>query len=97
MLALVAYEFETGQTFMPMQTDATLLANNTQQCCDLLRPFAWAVVTDLLYNHAGSALWLIRTPSYKKHQGGNGGKQEKSRRLRLNVLNYLKDFSLKCS
>ena len=25
-----------------MQTDATLLANNTQQCCDLLRPFAWA-------------------------------------------------------
>ena len=29
-----------------MQTDATLLANNTQhcwaqQCCDLLRPFAW--------------------------------------------------------
>ena len=29
----------------PMQTDATLLAkntNNTQQCCDLLRPFARA-------------------------------------------------------
>ena len=31
-----------------MQTDATLLANNTQhcwaqQCCDLLRPFAWAL------------------------------------------------------
>ena len=25
-----------------MQTDATLLAN-MQQCCDLLRPFAWAL------------------------------------------------------
>ena len=26
----------------PMQMDQTLLANNTQQCCDMLRPFAWA-------------------------------------------------------
>ena len=26
-----------------MQTDATLLANNTQQCCDLLCPFAVAL------------------------------------------------------
>ena len=25
-------QFETGQTFRPMQTDATLLPNNTQQC-----------------------------------------------------------------
>ena len=32
-----------GQTFRPIQMDATLLANNTQQCCDLLRPFAWAL------------------------------------------------------
>ena len=37
----------TGYWFLrPMQTDPTLLANNTQhcgaqQCCDLLRPFAW--------------------------------------------------------
>ena len=33
MLALVGtccVQFETGQTFRPMQTDATLLANNTQ-------------------------------------------------------------------
>ena len=29
-------QFETGQTFRPMQTDATLLANNTQQCWELL-------------------------------------------------------------
>ena len=33
------------RTLSPMQTDATLLASNTQhcwaqQCCDLLRPFA---------------------------------------------------------
>ena len=45
MLALVGtccVQFETGQTFRPMQTDATLLANNAQQCCELLRPFAWA-------------------------------------------------------
>ena len=26
----------------PMQMDQTLLANITQQCCDMLRPFAWA-------------------------------------------------------
>ena len=35
--------FDTGQTFRPMQTDAILLVNNTQQCwtcCDLLHPFA---------------------------------------------------------
>ena len=39
MLALVGtccVLFETGQTFRPMQTDATLLANNTQQCWELL-------------------------------------------------------------
>ena len=34
------------ESLSPMQTDTTLLANNTQhcwtqQCCDLLRPFAW--------------------------------------------------------
>ena len=26
-----------------MQADATLFGDNTQQCCDLLRPFAWAL------------------------------------------------------
>ena len=39
MLALVGtccVYFETGQTFRPMQTDATLLANNTQHCWELL-------------------------------------------------------------
>ena len=33
---LLRTEFETGQTFRPMQTDASLLANNTQQCWELL-------------------------------------------------------------
>ena len=33
-------KFETGQTFSPVQTDATLLANNSQHCWELLRPFA---------------------------------------------------------
>ena len=36
MLVLVGtccVQFETGQTFRRMQTDAALLANNTQQCC----------------------------------------------------------------
>ena len=40
MFALVGtccVQFETGQTFRPIQTDTTLLANNTQECCDLLR------------------------------------------------------------
>ena len=39
MMALVGtccVQFETGQTFRPMQTHATLLANNTQQCWKLL-------------------------------------------------------------
>ena len=42
VLALVAYthSFEIGQTFRSIQTDVTLLANNTQQCCDLLRLFS---------------------------------------------------------
>ena len=33
-------KFETGQTFSPVQTDATLLAYNSQHCWELLRPFA---------------------------------------------------------
>ena len=33
-------KFETGQTFRPVQTDATLLAYNSQHCWELLRPFA---------------------------------------------------------
>ena len=39
MLALVGtccVQFGNVQTFKPMQTDATLLANNTQQCWELL-------------------------------------------------------------
>ena len=41
-----------------MQTDPTLLANNTQhcwakQCCDLLRPFAWN------YNSVGTCWHLL--------------------------------------
>ena len=62
-----------------MQTDATLLANNTQhcwaqQCCDLLRSFAWAfrfrylrpMETDATShnivgpNNVGSCLHLLR-------------------------------------
>ena len=39
-------QFEISQTFRPMQTDANTVGqkslNNTQQCCDLLRPFACA-------------------------------------------------------
>ena len=45
----------------PMQTDPTLLANNTQQpncwaqqCCDLLRPFAWS------HNNVGTCWHLLR-------------------------------------
>ena len=44
MLALVAYSRkQLGQTFRPIQMDATLLANNiVGGCWHLLRPFAWA-------------------------------------------------------
>ena len=33
-------KFETGQTFSTVQTGATLLANKSQRCWELLRPFA---------------------------------------------------------
>ena len=47
MLALVdtcCVQFETGQTFRPMQTDATFY-NNGGSCWHLLRPFAWALTS----------------------------------------------------
>ena len=39
----VAYccaKFESGQTFSPVQTDARLLANNSQHCWEMLHPLA---------------------------------------------------------
>ena len=39
VVACCCAKFETGQTFPLMQTDATLLAYNSQ-CWELLRPFA---------------------------------------------------------
>ena len=33
-------KFETGQTFSPLQTDATFLANNSQHCRELLCSFS---------------------------------------------------------
>ena len=33
-------KFETGQTFSTVQTGATLLANKSWRCWELLRPFA---------------------------------------------------------
>ena len=44
----------------PLQTDPTLLANNTQhcwdqQCCDLLRPFSWN------HNNVGTCWHFLRT------------------------------------
>ena len=39
-VACCCAKFETGHTFSPVQTDATLLANNPQHCWELLRPFA---------------------------------------------------------
>ena len=41
VVACCGAKFETGHTFISlMQTDATLLANNSQNCWELLRPFA---------------------------------------------------------
>ena len=40
LLHVVGCCCETGHTFSPVQTDATLLANNSQHCWKLLRPFA---------------------------------------------------------
>ena len=40
VVACCCTKFETGRTFSPEQTDATLLANNSQHCWELLRPFA---------------------------------------------------------
>ena len=44
MLRVVFAKFETGQTFSPVQTDATLLAYNSQHCWELLRPFARGLI-----------------------------------------------------
>ena len=33
-------KFEIGQTFSPVQAEATLLAKNCRQCWELLGPFA---------------------------------------------------------
>ena len=42
-VGICCVQFETIQTFRPIQRDATLLANNTQQCCNVLRPFTCAL------------------------------------------------------
>ena len=40
VVACCCTKFETGHTFSPVQTDAKLLANNSQHCWEVLRPFA---------------------------------------------------------
>ena len=40
-------KFETSQTFSPVQTDATLLVNNSQRGWELLRPFARSFIASL--------------------------------------------------
>ena len=40
VVACCSAKFETGQTFSTVQTGATLLANKSQRCWELLRPFA---------------------------------------------------------
>ena len=47
MLALVAYSLKPVKLFVPCKRTQHCWPknpNNTQQCCDLLRPFAWAFV-----------------------------------------------------
>ena len=51
--------FETGQTFKPIQTDATLLANSTQKCCELLRPFALAFYSLVTSTHACPTIYVL--------------------------------------
>ena len=61
MLALVGtcwVQFETGQTFRPMQTDATLLADNTQQFWELL-----ALVASVCMGLKTARTKLIRVPA----------------------------------
>ena len=40
VVACCCVKFETGQTFSPVQTGATMLASKSQHCWELLRPFA---------------------------------------------------------
>ena len=47
VVASCCEKFETGQTFRPVQTDATLLAYNSQHCWELLRPFAHSLTIKL--------------------------------------------------
>ena len=66
-----------------MHTDATLLANNTQHCCDLLRPFAWAL-KEQMYKSFWQLVKLHTFPS-PKHRG-RGGRGEHLRRAEINPL-----------
>ena len=59
-VACCCAKFETGQTFSPVQTDATLLAYNSQHCWELLRPFARSLVA-------------LCTYQCKAGEGGGGG------------------------
>ena len=40
VVACCCAKFETGQTFSPVQTGATMLASKSRHCWELLRPFA---------------------------------------------------------
>ena len=52
-VACCCAKFETGQTFSPVQTNATLLASNSQNCWELLRSLArnfLKVIQELYYS-----------------------------------------------
>ena len=49
VVACCCAKFETGQTFSPVQTNATLVVNKSQHCLELLRPFARSLKCDCNY------------------------------------------------
>ena len=63
VVACCCAKFETGQTFRPVQTDATLLADNSQL---FLRPFALSLKLEvnLNFNLAQMATSFIFFRSY---------------------------------
>ena len=52
-------KFETGQTFRPVQTDATLLAYNSRHCWELLRRLHVALLWKAVSKRCSVSDWLI--------------------------------------
>ena len=62
VVACCCAKFETGDTFSPVQMDATLLANNSKNYWELLRPFARSLILTLHSVDVKQTVFLLGKP-----------------------------------